>query len=286
MVKLRSGALGIRSGEYDEICHPGVGPRLEAEALYVRGLDLPARMASMPAGAEFVVWDVGLGGAANAATVIQSLAGIEGRLRLVSFDRQLDQLAFSLGHAGELGYFGSVQSAAATVLDTGTAEFGHGRLRVQWSVEVGDFPTRLAMAPREAWPVPHAVIWDPHSPPTNAEMWTLPLFRSLHARLDPACPCSLATYTRSTAVRVALLLAGFRVGAGASTATKEDSTLAANRAELLAAPLGERWLERVYRSHAAEPWSRPPFEGLPLSESSRRALLAHPQFTEAQVRPG
>ena len=48
-------------------------------------------------------------------------------------------------------------------------------------------------------------------------MWSQPLFAELYRLLDPARPCALATYSRSTMLRVALLLAGFFVGTGDAT---------------------------------------------------------------------
>lgn len=279
LVPLRGGALGIRSREYDEICHPGIGPRAEAEALYVRGLDLVRRLdAARVAGETFVVWDVGLGGAANASAVLEAAGSVACAVRVISFDRQLDQLAFAVKHAAELGYFGSVASAAARLVEEPAIRFEQGLASVEWRRVVGDFPTLLAEAPCDAWPAPHVILFDPHSPAANPEMWTLPLFRSLHGRLGEERACALATYSRSTAVRSALLLAGFWVGGGGSTATKEDTTVAANRRELLAAPLGERWLERARRSRAAEPWTTPPYGGRPLAESTWESLRRHPQF--------
>jgi hypothetical protein len=69
LVYLRNGARSIRALAEAETFHPVIGPAREAEALYVRQLRLPERVRE--ASGEFVVWDVGLGAAANALTVIQ-----------------------------------------------------------------------------------------------------------------------------------------------------------------------------------------------------------------------
>lgn len=283
LVPLRSGGLGIRSRRYDEICHPGVGPRAEAEALYVRGLNLAARRTTTPG--PFVVWDVGLGGAANACAVVEAAGQVAGDLTLISFDRQLDQLVFAVRHATDLGYFGSLAPQAARLIEEPTVTFQHGAAAISWMRVIGDFPSLLAQTPAGSWPAPHAILFDPHSPAANPEMWTLNLFRALHARLDPNRPCALATYSRSTAIRTALLLAGFWVGVGESTPTKEDTTVAANQRALLSALLGARWLARAQRSRAAEPWTTPPFGGRPLSEPSWEALRRHPQFDGLEIPP-
>ncbi len=69
LVYLRNGACSIRALTEAETFHPVIGPALEAEALYARQLRLPERVRE--ASGEFVIWDVGLGAAANALTVIR-----------------------------------------------------------------------------------------------------------------------------------------------------------------------------------------------------------------------
>ncbi len=282
LVPLRRGGMGIRSERYGEICHPGVGPREEAEQVYVGALGLRGRWATEPG--DFVVWDVGLGGAANATAVIQAAAAVDCSLRVVSFDWGPEPLRFALRHACELGYFGELKGWCQILADQGLVRFELGRVRVRWELVAGDFTERMKWSPGETadFPAPHAILYDPHSPSANPEMWTLPLFEALRGRLDSNRLCGLATYSRSTAVRVALLLAGFWVGVGVGTATKEETTVASNRKEGVAVPLDGRWLERCRRSGAAEPWDRPPFGGRPLTEATWARLREHPQFVGGQ----
>ncbi len=287
LVRVRNGAWGIRSLAYDEVCHPGVGPRAEAEALYVRGLDLPRRFGAHAVSGdsrdEFVVWDIGLGGGANAAAVIDAAAASGPGLRVVSFDRSVGQLEFALRHDAELACLGALAGPAARLIEDGEVLFQHGNAAVRWTRVLGDFTVLVALQEPPPWPAPHAILFDPHSPIANPEMWTLPLFQALHGRLDPNRPCGLATYSRSTAIRASLLLAGFVVGAGGSTGAKEETTLAANRLEWVGRPLDARWLERARRSRAAEPWTTPPFGGRPLSDATWECLRNQPQF---RITPG
>ena len=109
-------------------------------------------------------------------------------------------------------------------------------------------------------------------------MWTQPLFAHLYQLLDPARPCALPTYSRSTMLRVTLLLAGFYVGVGHATGEKEETTIAANSLELIREPLDRRWLERARRSTSAEPMWEPIYRQAPLSAGSWEKLQAHPQF--------
>jgi hypothetical protein len=64
LVRLQNGEFSLRSLEHGETMHPAIGPVAEAEALYVRQLKIRERV-SQHSG-PFVVWDVGLGAAANA----------------------------------------------------------------------------------------------------------------------------------------------------------------------------------------------------------------------------
>ena len=107
---------------------------------------------------------------------------------------------------------------------------------------------------------------------------TLPLFAALFRRLDPQRPCLLATYSRSTIPRVTLLLAGFFVGAGEAVAEKEETTVAANRRDLIERPLDARWLERARTSHSAEPLRTNEYRIAPLAPETWARLRQHPQF--------
>ena len=109
-------------------------------------------------------------------------------------------------------------------------------------------------------------------------MWTLPLFTNLFRLLDPNRPCALPTYSRSTILRVTLLLAGFFVGVGHATGEKEETTFAANCLDLVEEPLDHRWLERAHRSSSAEPLTEPVYRQAKLSAANWERLQQHPQF--------
>ena len=271
LVYLRNGVCSIRSLAEDETFHPVIGPAMEAEALYVRQLRLPERVQATPG--EFVIWDVGLGAAANALTAIrlirESLKGKPAQLRLISFDHTSAAAAFALEHGVELGYVAGYESALAELVKNHSVKFSDDSLQIEWTLEPGDFPSRLVSAREDArptqneLPAPHAILFDPYSPKKNPAMWTVPLFADLFRRLDPQRPCALATYTRSTMARVTMLLGGFFAGVGHPSGLKEETTVAANRPDLLDEPLDRRWLERAKSSHSAEPLSGPGYRQAP-----------------------
>jgi queuine tRNA-ribosyltransferase len=295
LVYLRNGACSIRSLAEDETFHPVIGPAIEAEALYVRQLRLPERVRE--AGGEFVIWDVGLGAAANALAALRVTREIAGTIRLVSFDCTIKPLEFALQHAAALGYFGGYENHLQTFLRDGRVAFPNGAQSVIWEFHLGDFPKWLAQnlerrlparresvlscehaVPEAGVPPPHAIFYDAFSPAKNPAMWTVPLFADLFRRLDPQRPCALATYTRSTMARVTMLLGGFFAGVGHPSGLKEETTVAANRPDLLDEPLDRRWLARAKSSHSAEPLGGPVYRQAPLSPETWERLRQHPQF--------
>jgi tRNA U34 5-methylaminomethyl-2-thiouridine-forming methyltransferase MnmC len=276
LVQLTNGSHSLHSLAYGETFHPVIGPVAEAEALYVKQLNLRERVKNHSG--EFVIWDVGLGAAANSLTVLRATRDLPTPLRLISFDNTMEPLQFALQNAAALGYFAGYESHAQSLLTQRASPFTDGNHAVNWEFHLGDFPSLLTQPNAAAWPKPHAILFDAFSPAKNPAMWTLPLFTHLFQLLAADRPCALPTYSRSTIMRVTLLLAGFFVGVGHATGEKEETTIAANSLDLIAEPLNQRWLERARRSHSAEPLHEAVYQIGPLSPESWAKLQAHPQF--------
>lgn len=279
LVQLASGVHSVHSLAHGETFHPVVGPVAEAEALYVKQLRLRERLQTQAG--EFVIWDVGLGAAANVLTVLRATAEIPAALRVVSFDCTPEPLEFALQHASELGYFDGYEAPLQELLQAGRVRFQNGRQTVDWALHLADFPTLLTQPVAPQLPKPHAILFDAFSPAKNPHMWTPGLFTQLFRLLDPVRPCVLPTYSRSTMLRVTLLLAGFYVGVGHATGEKEETTLAANAPALLSDPLPPKWLERARVSYSAEPMWDAVYRQAPLTAESWAKLQAHPQFERA-----
>jgi tRNA U34 5-methylaminomethyl-2-thiouridine-forming methyltransferase MnmC len=277
LVRLNNGICSVRSLADAETFHPVIGPVAEAEALYVNQLRLRERLKNHSG--EFVIWDVGLGAAANALTVLRATRDIACEIKVVSFDQTLEPLEFALKHTADLGYFGGYKNHLKEFLRAHQVNFQDGKQSVNWEFHLGDFPVWLSSKNSgRAQAPPHAILFDAYSPAKNPAMWTLPLFMNLFQQLDPQRPCALPTYSRSTILRVTLLLAGFFVGVGHATGEKEETTIAANDLNLITEPLDRRWLERAHRSHSAEPMMEAIYRISPLTADSREKLQAHPQF--------
>lgn len=266
VVVTRTGARAMRDRATGELMHPVIGPRLEAEHLYVA----PSRLAERlhEPGAELVLFEVGLGAGSNAiaAWKLSEARSAPGpRLTVVSFERDLAafELALADENAEAFGFDGAALEAGRALLARGR----HETARTSWRLARGELPATLDAEPPASADV---VFWDPFSPRANPSLWTAGVFTSLRARCRDGA--TVHTYSASTAVRSAMLLAGFAVGVGDATGAKEQTTIAAVDVRDLRRPLDRRWLQRLARSSAPWPVDAP-------SDAAAR-VAAMPQFTE------
>lgn len=268
IVPLKFGGLSLRSVGHQETFHPVVGPAEEARILHVEQQRLVERAT---AAGSLVVWDVGLGAAANAVAAIERLQPLAARVSLHSFDHSLAPLEFALAHPEALPYLNPHRALIGELLARGVASVRPG---FEWHFHRGNFGETMRSAPA---PAPQAILYDPYSPTTNAEMWSLSHFTGLRARVAP--DALLSNYTRSTAVRVTLLLAGFFVGAGRSVGEKAETTVAAAEFGALEKPLGRDWLARVKISRNAAPLRGGARGDEPIGTEDFARLAAHAQFS-------
>ena len=289
LVPLAGGVNSLRSTANGQTFHPVVGPQREAETVHVAGTRLVERANAFVFGAAgdlFTVWDVGLGGAANALAAVAALtAGYHGdnNVSLLSFDHSFGAFDFAQAHSDALGYpvpflekMRDLREEGAVGCDLPQSDRGAS---MTWSAWPGDFPALIASS--QILPAPHAVFYDPYSPSVNPEMWTLEVFTTLLGKTRADAPCLLTTYTRSTAVRVTLLLAGWFVGIGGATGEKDETTVAANVPGLVERPLPRSWLEgKVYASTNAAPLRTGSPAGVRgvIGDEDFERLRAHPQM--------
>ncbi len=282
LVRLQSGGWSLRKTSNAETFHPVVGPVNEARILHVEQQRLLERAGNL--GSRMVVWDVGLGAAANALGVVGAFESCEGLpgLDLHSFDWDRGPLEFALRYADELGYLKDYSAVleellegAATYPEARPVEFGG----VRWWFHSGDFG---ALVRRTDLPAPDAILYDPYSPASNPDMWCVEHFKALRGQLSSSRPCLWSNYTRSTSVRTGLLLAGFYVGIGRGVGEKDQTTVATNDPRLLEKPLDADWLRRVRASTRGAPLRVLPggiVESGPIGAEDWNALLGHPQFS-------
>jgi queuine tRNA-ribosyltransferase len=257
VILTRSGAPAMRDRASGEVMHPGTGPGVEPQALYVVPSRLDARLRDMGRGEasdDLVLLDVGLGAASNAVAawrVSEALGNTNDarRLQIVSFDDDLSALELALRpeHAESFALTttgGDANAAATALLDNGR----HETSRTTWRLSLGDFPVQLAREPTASADI---VFWDFYSSKTHPHLWSLATFREL--RRVCRSGATLHTYSTATSFRAGLLLAGFAVGIGGGTGDRAETTLAAVDVADLERPLDARWLARLERSTAALP---------------------------------
>jgi tRNA U34 5-methylaminomethyl-2-thiouridine-forming methyltransferase MnmC len=274
LVTVESGAKSLRSLEHGQTFHPVTGPMAEARALHVGQQRLAGRVAAFEK--PFVIWDIGFGAAANAIAAIDALADCGREVRIHSFDKTTAPIEFALLHADALGYIAAHEKTLRQLLSNGSALIENAGTRIGWRLHRGDFCEQIRGAELEA---PHAIFYDPYSPAANPGMWTLEHFTALRARLHADAPCLWTNYTRSTAVRATLLLAGFFAGHGCTIGEKEETTVASNDPRLIERPLDSRWLGRVARSTNAAPLRDGNFSPGKISAEDFARLRSHPQFS-------
>ena len=269
-VVVKDGVGYIRDTVSGEVMHPGGDPAQEAQSLYVEQSRLLERLES---GSEepLVVWDVGLGAAANAMAAIlaveNAVPAAARPLKLVSFENDLDSLKLALDHPG---WFRHLRHAAPQALLRDN-RWNSLACPIEWLLLNGDFALRKFEAPP-----PDIVFFDPFSFKTDSALWTLNAFREL-ARAFQDKQTELYTYTYSTSVRAAMLAAGFYVAKGRATGLKGETTVGLSPRAAAAAHgrelLGQEWLTKWRRSDA-----QVPFGSTEQDDSWRQAVLAHPQF--------
>jgi queuine tRNA-ribosyltransferase len=253
VVDTRGGSRAMLDLAVGEVMHPVVGPRVEAQRLYVAPSRLRERL-SASSEEPLVLLDVGLGAGSNALAawrVREALPVSARRLEIVSFENTLGPLTLALApeHRAAFDLEGDAGSAAEELLN---AHYHQGP-RTTWRLSLGDVVARLADEPAASADI---VFWDMYSPRINPMLWSVTAFRALRRVCREGA--TLHTYTGATANRSALLLAGFAVGLGDAAGDKQkNTTIAATSAEHLERPLDARWLERLTRSSAPFPFDAP-----------------------------
>lgn len=266
------GFASIRQISSGEIMHSRTDPIEEARQLYIE----QSRLAERLQAERLIVWDVGLGAAANAMAAIQCYEESSSArpLCIVSFENDLDSLRLAIAHPQNFPYL-RVDAAKAIVAD---GEWNHRTLR--WTLLLGDFVARMNQAPP-----PDLIFYDMFSTKTSAELWTVGTFR----KLFEACAgraVELFTYTCSTANRAALLAAGFFVARGRNAGDKTETTNAFTPTALHSAQKEKRdllsrdWLGKWERSAAKFPTDIAPNE----RSAFEKIIRGHEQFRNSPGR--
>ena len=274
----------IRQISSGETMHAHTSPIEEAWTLYVEQSQLRERIrlsgdANPREASPLVIWDVGLGAAANALAAIQCYQeeadrGVVRDLHVVSFENDLDSLRLACRNIKHFPYLR--HGGPGGLLERGE---WHSKKYpgLHWHLVEGDFWESMGKAPH----APDLIFFDMFSTRTDAPSWTVGAFRRLFAMCSER-DVELFTYTASTGCRVAMLSAGFYVAKGRATDVKAESTIALTEPSLKRGTasrhhlLGSAFLKRWNKSHVQVPKDLPEAE----REAFERAILDHPQFAD------
>jgi len=268
------GFYSIQQKSSGEVMHSVNPPMVEARDLYLTQSQFLSRVQENDK-AELVIWDVGLGAATNAMSVVHAYERSHEKsqrpVHLVSFEIDLNPLR--LAHQN-LKCFPYLQHPAVEqLMEKGVWQSETAPIR--WSLILGDFQETLSEAP-----VPDLIYFDPFSYKTNPGLWGRSIFKRIfdHCQASSGLPhpVELFTYSASTSFRAALLSAGFYVGRGVGTGPKSETTLATNhpRAGAPYRLVDRDWLKRWSKSSAKYPLDLPEEEQLLFQEK----IMQHPQW--------
>lgn len=245
---------GIRDTQSGEIMHSVNDPHEEARRLYIDQSGLMDILRQTETSTDpVVVWDVGLGAAFNAMALVGAYeaAGDRGEklrpLRICSFEIDTDPLKLVIGQPW---LFPHARHAGPHTINSENL-WRSKKLPLSWELFRGDFLETMDLAPP-----PRVIFHDPFSAKVDGPLWHHECFRRMRKAASGE-DCLLLTYSRSTAIRSALLAAGFFVGQGLPSGPKPETTVAALRTQDLqrcGRPLlGPEWLKRWERSQARFP---------------------------------
>lgn len=268
IVTAPEGFSSVRQRSSGEVMHSVSEPTAEANRLYVEQSRLPELLLETDA-EPLVIWDVGLGSATNAMAALRAFLATPMEkaraVRLVSFERDLDSLRLALKYQSKFPHLH--HKAPVELLNKGSWISACGKFR--WELRQGDFLSQLDLAP-----APDLIFYDPFSSKVDSELWTPAVFARVYAR-GATRSAKLYTYSSSTAVRAALLAAGFFVAPGVSSGPVAHTTVAyCGVPEVRPDLLGADWLQRWTRSHAKFPGSLAP----EARTDFEARILGHPQF--------
>jgi queuine tRNA-ribosyltransferase len=268
------GFSSIRQVSSGEIMHSRTDPSKEARELYVEQSHLAERLRDRAQiDNTLVIWDVGLGAAANAMAAIECYERSDAvrPLQIISFENDLNSLRLALSHPRSFPYL-RIEASNALISDGDWRSTSYPGL--SWQLYLGDFLERISEAP-----APDLIFYDMFSTKAGGPLWTASTFLKIFKKCADRA-VELFTYTCSTANRAALLAAGFLVARGRNAGEKNETTIAVTPAAFNSAGKQQRdllrsdWLGRWERSAAKFPADIAPNE----RSAFEKIIHQHQQF--------
>ncbi len=229
----------------NEILHGQVGPWQEANLLYVDHSGIKESQSDL-----FVVYDIGMGCGSQLFAMYEAFIKNNNikKLCVVSFDLEKNGL---LSLKENISYFPYLSDYTdllnLLILNDKVMIHTADHREFEWIFIKGDF-SQLIPEIFNSLPNADVVCYDFFSPAKHPHLWTYQLFAKLYIKSN--LEVKLITYTSATAVRAALLAAGFFVGFGPISGKKAKSTIATKKKSNLTDPLPEVWKQTFTASCA------------------------------------
>ncbi|WGL60159.1 MnmC family methyltransferase [Pigmentibacter sp. JX0631] len=245
LTKTIHGEFTFKHLETSEILHGQVGPKLEAEQLYVEQSGINQTSLS-----HYVVYDLGMGCGAQLFAMYEAFLGNKNikKLTIVSFDLEKEGLQILKEN---IEYFSHLKKNLALLnllLNTDHLHYSVSTIKeFEWIFLKGDF-SNLSDDDYNFFPNADVMCYDFFSPAKHPHLWIYSNFKKLYRKAN--VDSKLITYSSATSVRAALLAAGFFVGYGPVSGKKAKSTVAAKKLDNLIEPLPIGWKNTFTASSA------------------------------------
>jgi tRNA U34 5-methylaminomethyl-2-thiouridine-forming methyltransferase MnmC len=269
-----NGKVSVKNPILGESMHSTIGPWEEANLIYV-GQSQLEKLIQTTHLEPLIVFDVGLGIGANAFALISEYEKLTREtqnvrdLHIHSFENDLEGLKFAIENLTHFDFLEKFPNILDLIKkrflppeDTYSSKktfnyrFKEGTY-LFWHLYTGDFIQEI----NGRFPVPELVYFDFYSPKSLPALWSFKIFKRLFELATSGVPhvkeTTLLTYSTSTWVRSAMILAGFKVGSGIQTSAKLETTVASTTHKTLLSPLGKTWLEHLERSGKPLPSDHP-----------------------------
>lgn len=207
--------------------HSLIGAWQEANQIYTHQSQLLER-SSLPIHSPLIIFDVGLGIAANALATLEAyhqLPAPKRDLEIWSFETNLNGLKFAIDQIESFDWLKPYKNVVQELLDRRCWRNEDGSIR--WHLKEGDFFHNLSIVP-----IPEIIFYDFYSSKTCPELWSEKSFTKIldHWKKDSLRELLLITYSAASSIRKNLKNTGFEVSQGVATAKKRETTLARARA--------------------------------------------------------
>lgn len=222
-VLTRDGSTSLFSNEFNELMHDKNGAYEEALQKHI----IPSKVLTLTKNKTITVLDVGFGSGYNVLALISELKKINFQNQVQIYSLEKDSSALSI-----LKTFKFNDERDVIYSDILKAlEVGHSNHNNNFNIKLmyGDARQNILKLLKEQV-IFDIVFQDPFSPAKNPELWTVDYFNVIYKLMNDNA--ILTTYSYALQIRMAMLIASFKIGKSI-IAGKKEGTIATKSASIL-----------------------------------------------------